>query len=79
MTAIVSSLGYRPGEDVVLALDCASSEFYRDGVRFEGEVADGRCDLDKEPGYRRIAAFVIALLRGCGVDSGLCELDFGHS
>ena len=24
--------GYRPGEDVALALDCASSEFYEDGV-----------------------------------------------
>ncbi len=24
--------GYRPGEDVMFALDCASTEFYRDGV-----------------------------------------------
>ena len=24
--------GYRPGEDVTFALDCASTEFYRDGV-----------------------------------------------
>lgn len=27
----VEAAGYRAGEDVVLALDCASSEFYRDG------------------------------------------------
>ena len=30
--------GYRPGEDVVFALDCAASEFYRDGMyRMDGE------------------------------------------
>ncbi|MBW4090621.1 MAG: phosphopyruvate hydratase [Proteobacteria bacterium] len=30
--------GYRPGEDVVFALDCAASEFYRDGkYRLDGE------------------------------------------
>jgi enolase len=30
--------GYRPGDDVVFALDCAASEFYRDGkYRLDGE------------------------------------------
>ncbi len=30
--------GYRPGEDVTFALDCAASEFYRDGAyRMDGE------------------------------------------
>lgn len=29
--AAVDAAGYRSGEDVVLALDCASSEFYKDG------------------------------------------------
>src|ERR1044071_6752534 len=34
----VESAGYRPGENVVLALDPASTEFYRDGkYRLEGE------------------------------------------
>lgn len=28
----VHKAGYRPGSDVVLALDCASSEFYKDGI-----------------------------------------------
>ena len=27
----VSAAGYRIGEDITLALDCAASEFYRDG------------------------------------------------
>ncbi len=36
MSAIEKS-GYKAGEDVLLALDCASSEFYREGkYRFEG-------------------------------------------
>ncbi len=36
----IESAGYVPGEDVLLALDCASSEFYRDG-RYHIE-AEGR-------------------------------------
>jgi enolase len=28
----IDKAGYRPGEDVLLGLDCASSEFYRDGA-----------------------------------------------
>jgi enolase len=35
LAAIIEAIGkagYTPGEDVVLALDCASSEFYADGV-----------------------------------------------
>ncbi len=34
----VEEAGYRPGDDVVLALDCAATEFFRDGVyHMEGE------------------------------------------
>jgi enolase len=39
----IESAGYRPGEDVVLALDPASTEFYRDGryhLEGEGKVLD---------------------------------------
>jgi enolase len=36
----ISAAGYKPGEDVTIALDCASSEFYEDGkynyAKFEG-------------------------------------------
>ena len=31
MQEAISNAGYEPGSDVVLALDCASSEFYKDG------------------------------------------------
>ena len=34
----IEAAGYRPGEDVVLALDCAATEFFRDGAyRLDGE------------------------------------------
>ncbi|MDQ8757745.1 phosphopyruvate hydratase [Sphingosinicella sp. LHD-64] len=34
----VEAAGYAPGDDVVLALDCAATEFFRDGAyRMEGE------------------------------------------
>src|SRR5579863_6048306 len=39
----IESAGYRPGEDIVLALDPASSEFYRDGryhLAGEGKTLD---------------------------------------
>lgn len=39
----IEDAGYKPGEDVYLALDCASSEFYEDGkynLKGEGKVLD---------------------------------------
>jgi enolase len=34
----VEEAGYKPGDDVVLALDCAATEYFRDGAyRMEGE------------------------------------------
>ena len=39
----IADAGYKPGEDVFLALDCASSEFYKDGqynLKGEGKVLD---------------------------------------
>jgi enolase len=34
----IESAGYKPGEDVVLALDCAATEFFKNGVYdYEGE------------------------------------------
>ena len=38
--AAVEKAGYKPGKEVTIALDCASSEFYSDGkydyTKFEG-------------------------------------------
>ena len=34
----IEKAGYKPGDDVVLALDCASTEFFKDGkYELEGE------------------------------------------
>ena len=34
----IEKAGYKPGEDVVLALDCAATEFFKDGAyHYEGE------------------------------------------
>jgi enolase len=34
----IEAAGYKPGEDVTIALDCASTEFFKDGAyRYEGE------------------------------------------
>ena len=36
----IESAGYTPGEDIALSLDCASSEFYKDGVyKLKSEAA----------------------------------------
>lgn len=50
----IEAAGYRPGDDVVLALDCAATEFFKDGayhldgegrVLSPGEMADYLADL----------------------------------
>jgi enolase len=45
----IESAGYRPGEEIVLALDAAASEFYKDGkyhLAGEGKVLDARGMID---------------------------------
>jgi enolase len=40
----IEKAGYKPGDDVMLALDCASTEYYKDGkyhLAGEGKVLDG--------------------------------------
>ncbi len=52
--AAIESAGYRPAEDVTIGMDCASSEFYRDGVYdytlFEG-TAGARRTADEQIAY----------------------------
>lgn len=43
----IEDAGYRPGEDILIALDSASSEFYKDGKYYlKGEVKEGRSSDD---------------------------------
>jgi enolase len=38
ITSSIETAGYKPGEDMVLALDCAATEFFKDGkYHYEGE------------------------------------------
>lgn len=39
--AAIEAAGYKPGKDVTLAMDCASSEFYKDGV-YDYTVYEGK-------------------------------------
>lgn len=44
--AAIKAAGYEPGRDMMIAMDCASSEFYHDGIydysKFEGEKGKKR-------------------------------------
>lgn len=50
----IDMAGYMPGKDVTLAMDCASSEFYKDGIydykTFEGEKGK-RLDREQQVAY----------------------------
>ena len=68
--------GYTPGKDVMLALDCASSEFYRNGVYdysiFEGERGAKRTSEEQ-------AEYLDWLIEHYPIDSiedGMAECDW---
>lgn len=50
----VEAAGYVPGKDITIAMDCASSEFFKDGVydytKFEGEKGKKR-SIDEQVAY----------------------------
>jgi enolase len=68
----VQEAGYTPGDDIVLALDCAATEYYRDGAyRMEGE---GRTLTSDEN-----AAYLADLVRDYpirSIEDGMAEDDW---
>lgn len=50
----IEAAGYIPGKDVMIAMDCAASEFYKDGIydytKFEGEKG-ARRNADEQVAY----------------------------
>ena len=52
--AAIKAAGYVPGKDVMIGMDCASSEFYKDGIydytKFEGEKG-GKRTSDEQVDY----------------------------
>ena len=72
----VELAGYKPGKDVTIALDCASSEFYKDGVydysKFEGTTGVKRSSAEQ-------AEFLADLVSKYPIDSiedGMSEGDW---
>ncbi|MDD4515300.1 phosphopyruvate hydratase [Massilibacteroides sp.] len=72
----VELAGYKPGKDVTIALDCASSEFYKDGVydysKFEGPNGAKRTSAEQ-------ADFLAELVSKYPIDSiedGMSEGDW---
>jgi enolase len=49
--AAIKAAGYEPGKDVMIGLDCASSEFYKDGIydytKFEGPNGKKRTSAEQ--------------------------------
>jgi enolase len=65
--------GYRPGEDVVFALDCAASEFFRDGqyrLKGEGKTLDAS-------GMVQYLQELVARYPIVSIEDGCAEDDWG--
>jgi enolase len=74
--AAIKAAGYEPAKDVTIALDCASSEFYKDGIydysKFEGPNGAKRTSAEQ-------AAFLKSLVDKYPIDSiedGMSEDDW---
>jgi enolase len=68
----VAQAGYRPGEDIVLALDPAASEFFKDGTyRYEGEGKTRSRDQQVAYLAELVARYPIA-----SIEDGMAEDDF---
>jgi enolase len=67
----VSKAGFKPGQDVVLALDCASTEFFKNGVYdYEGE---GKTRSRQE--QAKYLADLLARYPIASVEDGMAEDD----
>jgi enolase len=69
----IEAAGYRPGEDIVLALDCAASEFYKDGTY---ELAGEGKSLDAA-GMAKYLADLVDRHPIVSIEDGMAEDDWG--
>lgn len=72
----IKAAGYKPGRDITIGLDCASSEFYKDGVydysKFEGKDGKKRTSAEQ-------VAYLASLVEKYPIDSiedGMDENDW---
>ena len=68
----VEAAGYRPGDDVVLALDCASTEFFKSG-RYDYEGEGKKRSIDEQVAY---LADLVARYPIVSIEDGMAEDDF---
>jgi enolase len=68
----IAAAGYQPGEDVVLALDCAATEFFKDGkYRMEGE---GK--MLSSDGMAKYLADLVGRFPIVSIEDGMAEDDW---
>lgn len=68
----IETAGYKPGEDIYLALDCAATEFYADGkYNLEGEGKS----LDSA-GMAQYLADLVNRFPICSIEDGMAEDDW---
>ena len=72
----IEAAGYKPGEEVTIALDCASSEFYEDGVydytKFEGEKGAKRTSAQQA----EYLAELVSIYPIMSIEDGMDENDW---
>jgi enolase len=68
----IGKAGYRPGQDFVLALDCASTEFFKNGAyRYEGEGKSRTAEEQAKYLAELVGRYPIA-----SIEDGMAEDDF---
>ena len=68
----IEKAGYKPGQDVVLGLDCASTEFFKDGAyHYEGEGVTRSITEQAQYLAKLVAAYPIAT-----IEDGMAEDDW---
>ncbi|MFI3328422.1 MAG: phosphopyruvate hydratase [Rikenellaceae bacterium] len=72
----ITKAGYKPGVDVMIGLDCAASEFYKDGIydysKFEGAEGKKR-NSDEQVEYM---AELVSKYPIDSIEDGMCENDW---
>lgn len=68
----IEAAGYKPGDDIVLALDCASSEYFKDGKYV---LAGENKQLDAE-GNSRYLADLVSRFPIVSIEDGMSEDDW---
>lgn len=76
MMDAIEKAGYVPGKDVTLALDCASSEFYRDGI-YDYSVFEGHSGskLDRDTQIRYLS-YLVDNFPIDSIEDGMAEDDW---